>query len=364
MKFLLRILVFVFLLSSPSVGHEIETEYCSPGMYTDDVSDIRCTSKDIQFKSKGLPAENHQSMVGITATNQQMPRAHAFEFRISKKPVAAREKTIPDSGAIGVAVNGVPIFDPSTQGKVDPKTGKRPSTLAAGELDRCGGHAGRGDDYHYHVAPVCLIKELGAERVDKNKQPIGFAADGFPILALGWFDKRNNVEGQLDKCRGMMDSNGNYFYNVKNVSGWDVLDCFTGTPKGFAKDRWQPRLDVNGNEIVGRPVSFDIKEFVTMKDNKNECYKMSGVLKDEKILQSDGSVKSLKNEKGDIFYCNQNCYGMFFEADTAPKFKGRVMYYEKVWDQCPSLISSATVLPFKGYEGPRQSHKAPQSTSK
>ena len=39
---------------------------------------------------------------------------------------------------------------------------RRPDLLAeldVGELDICGGHAGRGDDYHYPISPKCLIEK-------------------------------------------------------------------------------------------------------------------------------------------------------------------------------------------------------------
>ena len=56
---------------------------------------------------------------------------------------------------VALAVNGVPIFNPiKNNGKTD--------TLLAGELDRWGGHCGRADDYHYHIAPVHLEKIVGA----------------------------------------------------------------------------------------------------------------------------------------------------------------------------------------------------------
>ena len=364
----MQLISYFFVLcvgfSKIALGHEIDTDYCNPSLYTKEVYDIICTDKDIQFKAKGLPASDQTLMVGITATNQQMPRQHAYSFKITRSPKVSSKKVVPDSGPIGVAVNGIPIFDPSTQGKVDPATGKRPNTLATGELDRCGGHAGRGDDYHYHIAPICLINELGEKKIERLKQPVGFAMDGFPILALGWFDKANDVEKQLDACRGLLDDNGNYFYNVKNSSDWDILTCFNGVPKGFAKDSWTPRLDTYGNEIVGYPVGFNIKAFSQVPFKPDQCAVMSGILSNEQLLQTDGSVKKIAAQKGDIFYCNQNCYGMFFEADKKPQIKGRTMYYEKITSQCPSGFLASKLNPFLGYEGPKQTYKAPQSVSK
>ena len=45
--------------------------------------------------------------------------------------------------------------------------------LLAGELDDWGGHCGRADDYHYHIAPTHLQTVVG------KKVPIAYALDGF-----------------------------------------------------------------------------------------------------------------------------------------------------------------------------------------
>ncbi|MDG1030933.1 MAG: YHYH protein, partial [Alphaproteobacteria bacterium] len=217
-KFFLSISVMI-LTSVAAFAHTIDTDYCDSALYTEEVFNLECTNKHIEFKSKGLPSPDHILMQGITATNQQVPRLHDYDFKIIRKPKPSSTKTKPDSGAIGVAVNGIPLFDSTTQGRVNPATGSRPNTLLEGELDICGGHAGRGDDYHYHIAPVCLIEQLG------------------------WFDNANNIEDQLDECRGYTDSKGRYFYNVMTQANWDILTCFTGKPKRFAKDKWAARKD-------------------------------------------------------------------------------------------------------------------------
>ena len=146
--------LLALLLNAPNLSaHTISTDYCDPKSYTDEVRNLTCDNKGIRFRADGLPHPDHPLMTGITATNQQFPVKHNYEFSITNSPKVSAIKTTPDAGPIGVAVNGIPIFDPATQGPVNPITGKRPSTLDAGELDTCGGHAGRGDDYHYHVAP-------------------------------------------------------------------------------------------------------------------------------------------------------------------------------------------------------------------
>jgi hypothetical protein len=253
---------------------------------------------------------------------------------------------------------------PQPKAELTPATGSRPNTLLEGELDKCGGHAGRGDDYHYHIAPVCLIEQLGKERIDDKKQPIGFAMDGYPIHALGWFDNANNIEDQLDECRGYTDSKGRYFYNVMTQANWDILTCFTGKPKRFAKDKWAARKDKNGNDIVGYPVKFDIKNYSAQQYGAETCHVVTGTIPKEQLLRTNGSTIKINDADGSIFYCNPSCYAMFFEADKKPQFKGRVIYYERVTDKCPARFSVSDLILFEAYEGPPQTYKAPQSTKK
>ena len=366
--FSIKNLIFFFLIflnaSFKSINaHEIYKDYCNPELYTAEVTDVKCSNRAIEFKSKGFPAASHIMMEGITVTNQQIPQTHSYQFFITKNPEVSARKTIPDSGAIGVAINGIPLFDPATQGPVNPATGKRPSSYPE-ELDKCGGHAGRGDDYHYHIAPVCLIEDLGPNHIEISKKPVGFSMDGFPILALGWFDPQNSVEKQLDDCRGMLDETGEYFYNVKNTADYDILSCFHATPQNFAKDEYKMRKDKKNNDIVGDPIKFEIKTFATNFINDFKCDRMSGTLSKESLLQTNGTVDKINQQNGDIFYCNSGCYGMFFEADKKPEFKGRVMYYEKVINNCPSGFLDNEKNDFVAYEGPEQTPKSPQSTKK
>jgi hypothetical protein len=357
--------LLALLLNAPNLSaHTISTDYCDPKSYTDEVRNLTCDNKGIRFRADGLPHPDHPLMTGITATNQQFPVKHNYEFSITNSPKVSAIKTTPDSGPIGVAVNGIPIFDPATQGPVNPITGKRPSTLDAGELDTCGGHAGRGDDYHYHVAPSCLIKQLGANTIEVEKKPIGFAMDGHPIHALGWFNPANSVEAQLDPCRGMTDQSGTYFYNVKIERSWDILNCFNSEPRKFAKDRFEIRTDRSGAEITGLPLGVGITEYRVTTHGKDMCHLIRGEVKDEQILLTDGSTRSLRREPIHIFYCNSGCYGHFNEADRQPQFRGRVLYYELELGRCPTGFDISVLKTSIAYTGPAQSIKGRQSTKR
>ena len=348
------IFIITFLSVSYSHAHEVSSCLCDDACYTDEVSNLKCNSRSASFRANGFPDESHILMHGIIATNQQFPRLHQYEYNITRTPKKAEKPTSVDAGAIGVAVNGVPIFDPATQGPVNPETGKRPSTLTAGELDKCGGHAGRGDDYHYHIAPICLIEELGIVHVEQKKRPIGYAMDGYPIHALGWFNKANDIEAQLDECRGMEDEKGAYFYNVKSDNSWDVITCLTGQPQKFSKDRWSYRKDKYGDEYVGMPLKFKIDTYTRTIHDTDICHVMSGILEKEQILLTDGSTQHMKNQVGSIFYCNPGCYGVFMEAEKTQSIRGRAILYDQILDKCPTTFTETTLFDIPVYTGPRQ----------
>ena len=92
---------------------------CDNGCFTDEVRDLSCSPSGISFKSDGLPDPSHVLMRGITATNQQYPRKHAYEIHIPSDPRPARTPVKTEPGPLGVAINGIPMFDPGTQGPID-----------------------------------------------------------------------------------------------------------------------------------------------------------------------------------------------------------------------------------------------------
>ena len=69
----------------------------------------------------------------------------------AKTPVSIKGRFL--RGAIALAANGIPIFNPqNNRGEV---------SAEIGELDEWGGHCGRADDYHYHAAPLHLQSVAG-----------------------------------------------------------------------------------------------------------------------------------------------------------------------------------------------------------
>lgn len=154
--------------------------------------------------SNGWP--NHNMMVGITAWQQQVPLPQNYfgenAWRIPLRPVVAKTPQVVENhflrGAIALAVNGIPIFNPqNNRGEV---------SYEIGELDQWGGHCGRADDYHYHIAPLHLESVVG------KGMPVAYALDGYPIYGLTEPD--GSPVGKLDECHGHEDSKFGYHYHA------------------------------------------------------------------------------------------------------------------------------------------------------
>jgi phosphatidylethanolamine-binding protein (PEBP) family uncharacterized protein len=167
--------------------------------------DLRADGEFLYVGSNGLP--DHNMMVGITAWQQQVPLPQPYfddnAWRIPLKPVPAKEPAMIKGrflrGAIALAVNGIPIFNPqNNRGEI---------SYEIGELDEWGGHCGRADDYHYHIAPLHLQAQAG------KGMPVAYALDGYPIYGLTEPD--GSPVANLDECHGHESPSG-YHYHASN----------------------------------------------------------------------------------------------------------------------------------------------------
>ena len=125
-------------------------------------------------ESKGIP--QHLMMAGITGWQQQFPIPQCYignnAWSIPLNPIKATNPVPVNQqhflrGAIAIAANGIAIFNPYTNTGVD--------ALLDGQLDNFGGHCGRADDYHYHIAPLFLDDKT------TDVLPIAFALDGYAV---------------------------------------------------------------------------------------------------------------------------------------------------------------------------------------
>jgi hypothetical protein len=155
-------------------------------------------------ESKGIPS--HQMMAGITNWQQQVPIPQCYTgsnaWSIPLNPVIAASPVPVNAshftrGAIALAVNGIPIFNPYTNTGVD--------AYLDGQLDNWGGHCGKADDYHYHIAPLHLYSATS------NTLAIAYAFDGFAVY--GSLEPDGSPMQSLDANHGHYGTNGVYHYH-------------------------------------------------------------------------------------------------------------------------------------------------------
>ncbi len=165
-------------------------------------------------------------MVGITAWQQQLPIPVGYfgnvtnpegdtgslgygqpnVWRIPLVPVpAASPISLTGNflrGAVALAANGIPIFNPRNN------TGQ--FSQAIGELDAYGGHCGRADDYHYHIAPTHLYSVLTPDK------PCAWALDGYPIY--GYLEPDGSAQQPLDADGGHDHGGWGYHYHARGTA--------------------------------------------------------------------------------------------------------------------------------------------------
>jgi len=205
-------------------------------------------------ESNGLA--DHNMMVGITNWQQQVPLPQNYtgnnHWSIPLQPEYAVHPLSTKSnfmrGAIALAANGIPIFNALNNRGED--------AYQIGELDEWGGHCGKGDDYHYHIAPMHLSQKNGLN-------PIAFALDGFPIYGSKEPDGR--LMEPLDSCHGHLGKNGVYHYHgtmsypyaIAYMRGKVLIDDSKPAPENqiapqaFAAPVRPPTRPLRGASIVG-----------------------------------------------------------------------------------------------------------------
>ena len=194
-------------------------------------------------ESNGLPA--HNMMVGITSWQQQVPLPMTYKgsnaWQLPKKPALADNpisaKTSLYRGAIALAVNGVPIFNALNNRGED--------AFLFGELDKWGGHCGRADDYHYHVAPLHLATIVGSAK------PIAYALDGFAIY--GSTEPDGSTMKKLDEYNGHVGTDGVYHYHGTTTYPY-INGGMRGVIRGVVGDQVDPQPSAKPLRTAGAPL--------------------------------------------------------------------------------------------------------------
>lgn len=238
------------------------------------------TSGDVWLiESNGLPT--HQMMVGITSWQQQFPVSQDYSgsnaWQIPRSPELAAEpisaRTGLFRGAIAMAVNGVPIFNALNNRGDD--------AFLVGELDEFGGHCGRADDYHYHVAPLHLQEIVGPTT------PIAYALDGFAIY--GSVEPDGSPLEALDDYNGHVGTDGTYHYH-----GTTTYPYINGGLVGVVEvsDQVEPQPVTPAFRPAGEPLAgATITSFEDVGDGSYRLvYTLDGHVGSANYTVAEGSV--------------------------------------------------------------------------
>ncbi len=284
--------VFLFALAcglgapAPSPGPDLTTrpegaaaERCavirasvSEAGFGNDV-EVVCDADHAWLMSDTYPS--HPLMTGITATNEQIPVPSAWRAPVALEPSGLRGTTSIDA-ALGVAVNGVPIYDYSSQGDLDPSHyDARRDTVALGQLDLCGGHAGRGDDYHYHAEPSCMIAVM-PNRGDAAI--LGWGFDGYPLYGRNTPSGEPVAKGSLDVCNGQPDPVFGYRYHTSATPPY-ITQCLRGEVDLGLLERVPPLQAKGGGEKpAGTPLDHvqDLEHIIDDQGVRRMTYRHGG----------------------------------------------------------------------------------------
>jgi hypothetical protein len=154
--------------------------------------------------SDGIP--NHPTAAFPNKDNPNHIEKQDYTFYLPRHPTRAEKPSRLPMGPIGVALNGIPFYNPYNAEGNDAVSG-----LYAEVFDSCCGHPDQMGRYHYHKYPVC-IKTPFHDTPGVHSPLIGYAFDGYPIY--GPQGENGKAPADLDACNGHTDKARGYHYHV------------------------------------------------------------------------------------------------------------------------------------------------------
>ncbi len=200
---------------------------------------LSATTTTVTMKSSGVPDHVtpywgvgnalYEAQTAGQTVNPGNLQSQTFVMTIPINPVEATTKEETSLGPIGMALNGVAIYNDREGGNVPVDAG----TLTS--FDRAGAHSGPGGLYHYHFN--------GDFTSDDDAKLIGWLRDGFPIYGRKCSSTGTYATG-LDANGGHATttteySTAIYHYHCSNVnymtSGFYILKAgsYHGTKGTF-----------------------------------------------------------------------------------------------------------------------------------
>ena len=196
------------------------------------------------IKGNGLPVKTPTGTFPIAASdpvyvydfNPNTIQKQTVALTLAADPQFAAQPSCVPMGMIGVALNGVAIFNALDGGGRD--------AVAHEVQDLCSGHPEPRGTYHYHGPSPCLPGET------QNEQLIGYALDGFGIYSTYDASGTELADADLDACHGrtsevMWDGKPQKIYHYVLTREYPyTIGCFMGTPQRLKDDH--PRGPGNG----------------------------------------------------------------------------------------------------------------------
>ena len=263
----------------------------------------RQDNRFLYVESNGMP--DHPMMIGIRAWQQQVPLPQLYTganaWQIPLNPVPAKEPLSTKNrflrGAIALAVNGIPIFNPLNNRGED--------AYLFGELDEYGGHCGRADDYHYHVTPMHLEKQVGKGSI------LAYALDGYPIY--GYDEPDGSKVIKLDALNGHKDENGHYHYHATKTYPY-----LNGGFYGQVTER-DGQVDPQPRAEPVRPALTPMRDakITDFVETKSGSYRLTYDVRGKK-----GSVSYTLNENGSAAFEFVDINGRSTSETFSPKRRG------------------------------------------
>jgi hypothetical protein len=161
--------------------------------------------------------------------------AQTLSFSLPLQPTPAASAGCLPMGVIGVALDGVPIFNALDEAGRD--------AVAHEVQDLCNGHPQARGMYHYHGPSDCVPGST------ENNVLVGYALDGFGIYSSHDDNGKEITNADLDECHGRVSPvmwNGQrtsiYHYVMTREYPY-TLGCFRGSP---VQGRFQPGTAAKG----------------------------------------------------------------------------------------------------------------------
>ena len=179
----------------------------------------------------GLPTNSRTGVFPIKSSdlasaydrNPNSIEAQDVSYALPANPTFAASASCVPMGAIGIALNGVAIYNALDDAGRD--------AVAHETQDSCDGHPQSAGEYHYHGPSSCM------PNATKRNTIVGYALDGFPITSMYDAAGHYYTDADLDACHGMTstytDASGNtktgYHYVLTQEYPY-TIGCFKGTP--------------------------------------------------------------------------------------------------------------------------------------